>query len=180
MIALPTGLMFLFGQPVAPRSDADQISRLITTLSSHTRSPSDLLDPSLNSSERAKNLSRFSASPFELTLRPTEGIPKITGDSVAVPVRVHYSTKGNYLDADATAHFVKRDGTWYFSDYDFLSMPIFLIVAIISCVVVGIAYAAVVLVLWRRALRRERLGLNAVTIFIPFFWPVLFRQTRTK
>jgi hypothetical protein len=54
-----------------------------------------------------------------------------------------------------------------------------LIVVLVAGVLVGIGYAATVLVLWSRLTGRGwRLGLHLLKVFVPFCWPSLFRQTR--
>lgn len=178
MLALLGGVMSYAQAPVSG-SDADQIAGLIARLCDHSKSPSDALDPSLNAAERDKNLRRLSAPRFELSLVPTDGIPKFAGDSVSVPVRVHFDAKdGNSLDVSATATFVKRNGTWYFSNFDFLSWPAFLILVLVVGVLVGIGYAVTVIVLMLKLLKHGALGLNGIRMFLPIFWPSLFRQTR--
>jgi hypothetical protein len=169
----------LSAQAPAGRSDAEQISRLLKDLSDHTRAPSDVLDPSLGSSSRDENLNRFSAQKYVLSLVPAEGIPPIAGETASVPIRVRFDDgEGNSLDADATAHFVKRDGVWYFSSFDFMACPAFLVIVFVVGMLVAVSYAATALTLWFRLLRRGLLAANLVKIYIPFCWPVLFRLIR--
>jgi uncharacterized membrane protein len=151
----------------------------MAALSDHSKTPSDVLDPNLSPSDRDKNLRHFSAPHYELSVVPTAGIPTVTGDSASVPIRVHFNAEdGNSLDASATARFVKRNGTWYFSNFDFMSWPVILILALVACVLVGIGYAATVLVLRSKLLKLGPLGINGAKMFLPFFWPSLFHQTR--
>jgi hypothetical protein len=169
----------LSAQTPTSRSDADQISALMASLSDHSKAPADVLDPSLSPSDREKNLHHFSAPHYELSLVPTQGIPVVIGDSASVPVRVHFNAEdGNSLDASATAQFVRRNGIWYFSNFNFMSWPAFLIVALVVCILVGIGYAATVLVLRSKLLKRGPLGASGIKMFIPFFWPTLFSRTR--
>lgn len=177
MLVLFWGAMSLGAQSPTSASDAEQIAGLMAGLSDHTIKPADVLDPNLAPSERDRNLRRFSEPNYELSLVPTEGVPAITGDSVSIPVRVHFDGRdGNTLDAGATAQFVKRNGKWYFSSFDFMSWPVFLIVVLVVGLLVGICYAATVLVLGSKLLRQGPLGVNAVKMFFPFFWPSLFRR----
>jgi len=170
--------MSLSAQP-STLSDADQISSLMAALSNQSKTPGDVLDPSLNPSDRDKNLHRLSAPHYELTIVPTQGVPPVTGDSASVPIRVHFDSKdGNSLDTNATAQFVKRNGRWYFSNFNFMGWPIFLTVVLVACLLVGTGYAATVLMLRSRLGKRGRLGVNGVKMLIPVFWPTLFRQTR--
>jgi Flp pilus assembly protein TadB len=172
-------VMSISAQSPASTSDADQIAGLMRSLGDHSKSPSDVLDPNLNPDERDKNLHHFSTSQYELSMTPTSGIPAITGDAVSVPVRVHFDAKdGNTLDANSTAQFIKRNGTWYFSNFAFLSWPAFLIVVLVVGLLVGIGYAAVVVVLMLRLFKHGPLGVNGIKMFFPIFWPQLFRQTR--
>jgi len=160
-------------------SDADQIAGLMRRLSDHSKSPSDVLDPGLSPTDREKNLHHFSAPQYELNVTPTSGIPAITGSSASVPVRVHFDGKdGNTLDASATAQFVKRNGTWYFSNFDFLSWPAFLIIVLVVGLLVGIGYAATVIVLMLKLVKHGPLGTNGIKMFFPIFWPRLFREAR--
>lgn len=160
-------------------SDADQIVELMKDLCTGSKTPTDALDPSLSPSERNRNVSKFGAQQFELTLVPTHGIPAITGDSASVPVRVHFkSESGDELDTGSTAEFVRRNGTWYFANFEFMAWPVFLVVVFVICMATGIGYAAIVLILRSRLVKKGRLGVNVVKIFLPFFWPSLFRETR--
>lgn len=177
MLGLLGVAMLLLAQAQTSRSDADQIISLMTALSDHSKPPADALDPNLYPSTRNKNLQHFSAPHYELNIVPTEGVQAITGDSASVPVRVHFdSHDGNSLDASATAQFIKRNGTWYFANFDFMRWPIFLVVVLVVCILIGIGYAAMVLVLRSKLVREGRLGMNGVKMFIPFFWPSLFRR----
>jgi hypothetical protein len=158
-------------------NDASQITALMAGLSDRSKTPAEVLDPNLDPSARAKSLQRFSAPHYELSIVPTEGVPAIDGDSASLPVRVHFDSQdGNSLDTSTTAHFVKRNGTWYFSSFDFMQWPMFLIVVLIGAILFGITYAATVLILRTKLLRQGQLGLNGVKMFIPFYWPSLFRH----
>ncbi|MDE1156353.1 MAG: hypothetical protein PW735_11585 [Acidobacteriaceae bacterium] len=172
--------MSLSARAQASKSDADQITGLLAALSNHAKVPSDVLDPTLSGPERDKNLGHFSSGPYELSVIPNDGAPVITGDSASVPVRVHYKADdGNSLDASATAQFIRRNGIWYFASFDFMKWPGFLIIVLVVCVLVGIGYAATVLVLWSRLTKHGALGgANAVKMFVPLFWGSLFRQSR--
>jgi len=160
-------------------TDAGQITDLMTGLSDRSKSPAEVLDPNLDPSARAKSLQRFSAPHYELSIVPIEGIPAIEGDSASMPARVHFDSKdGNSLDTSTTVHFVKRNGTWYFSSFDFMQWPIFLILVLVGAIVVGIGYAATVLLLRSKLVKEGQLGLNRVKMFIPFYWPSLFRHVQ--
>lgn len=160
--------------------DAGQIARLMAELSDHSKAPTALLDPGLGSDLRLKNLKPFSSGHYELSIAPKDGIPAITGQQVSVPVHVRFKSDGNELETDATANFINRNGSWYFADFDFLGWPTVLIVAVVGCLLVGIGYATVALVLIYRLQKRGPLGANVIKVFLPFFWRDLFRQTRAS
>jgi hypothetical protein len=180
ILSLWVATTLVFGQASSPKSDADQITGLMAALSSHSKTPADVLDPTLDPVERKKNLGHFGSSPYELNLVPTDALPAITGDSASVPIHVHYKAEdGNSLEAGATAQFVKRNDVWYFANFDFMGWPALLIVALVVTVSVGVGYAATVLVLGNRLVKQGKLGpSNMAKMFIPLFWPSLFRETR--
>lgn len=166
---------FLCAQAPTSTKDADQIKSLMAALSNHSKTPAEVLNPNLSPSDRDKNLDRLSAPNYELSIVP-EAAPTITNGLAAAPVRVHFDDQeGNRLDASATAHFIKVGNAWYFSNFDFMEWPLFLVGALVFGVLIGIAYAASVLILWRKLVRQGRLGANAVKMFFPIFWPSLFR-----
>jgi hypothetical protein len=166
---------FLCAQAPTSTRDADQIKSLMAALSNHSKMPAEVLNPNLSTSDRDKNLERLSAPNYELSIVP-EAAPTIANGSAAAPVRVHFNDQeGNTLDASATAHFIKVGNTWYFSNFDFMRVPLFLIFVIVVCALIGIAYATTVLVLWRRLMKQGRFGIDAVKVFFPIFWPSLFR-----
>ncbi len=151
---------------------------LMAALSSHTKTPDQALDPMANPVERDQSLKRLSDPHYDLILVPNDSTPMPDGDVSSVPVRVHFKTENSELEASATAQFIKRGSTWYFANYDFLAVPVFLIVVIIICCCVGVSYAATVLVLRSRLVKRGQLTpTTTFRLFIPFFWPSLFRQT---
>jgi len=171
-------IFFCYAQVAMSTSDTDQIQKLMAALSRRSVIPADVLDPNLSISERDKNLQRLGTPDYVLSIVP-EGVPEIKGDVASVRVRVRFDDRhGNTLDADSTAHFVKRGGTWYFSSFDFLEWPGFLIAVVILGILVGIFYAAAVLALWTRLSRKGKLGTNGIKMFFPIFWPSLFRIIR--
>ena len=166
--------IFLGAQSQASRSDADQIVGLMTGLSDHSKAPADVLDPKIEPSARSKNLQRFSAPDYELSIVPTGSAPAISRDAASVPVRVHFDSRdGNSLDVSTTAHFIRRNGTWYFANFDFMRWPVLLVVVFVICILFGIGYAVMVLVLRSKLVKEGRLE---VKMFIPLFWPSLFRK----
>ncbi|MGA7317479.1 MAG: hypothetical protein WBX22_26315 [Silvibacterium sp.] len=177
LFALLAGAMSAFSQAPASTTDTDQINALMANLSSHAKTPADALDPEVQGDLRGKNLGHFSAQPYDLSVTPNSSAMVVSGATASVPVRIHYKAEdGNSLDASATAQFVKRDGVWYFANYDFMKWPVVLIVVLLICVSVGIAYAATVLVLWSRLAKQRTRDGSVVKIFIPLFWPSLFRR----
>jgi hypothetical protein len=180
IICLCAATISATAQASSSKSDADQIIDLMSALSSHSKTPVDVLDPTLNPAEREKNLGHFSSSRYELNLVPTDALPIITGDAASIPIQVHYKAEdGNSLDSSATAEFVRRNGVWYFSNFGFMGWPALLLVVLFAGVSVGIGYAATVLVLRTRLAKQRKVGPSSMAkMFIPFFWPSLFRQTR--
>lgn len=165
---------YLSAQTQAP-NDANQIGSLVSGLCDHSRAVADALDPNLSSSDRAKNLSRFSDPHFELTLQ-TEGPTAITGGSASLPVWVHFKTEHFGLETSATLHFVKRNDTWYFANFDFLSIPTVLLLVGAVFIHLSVGYAGTVLTLWWKLSRQDQLSLADSKVLIPFFWPSLFRR----
>lgn len=179
MVGLLGATMILSAQVSQSKSDADQITSLMTGLSDHSKTPKDVLDPDLSPSERDKNLKRFGSLHYQLSLVPTESIQTIAGDSASVPVRVRFNAEnGNQLDTNATAQFVRRNGAWYFSSFDFMGWPMVLIIVLAVGLLVAIAYAAIILILRSRLAKPGRFGIDTVKMFFPFFWPELFQKTR--
>jgi hypothetical protein len=163
---------------IVPRNDVEQISSLVAALSNGSRPPSDVLNPNLSPSDRRKNLKHFRAKHYELSLVP-EGNSDIEGNSASVMVRVRFKNDdGDELNTSTTAHFVRRDGTWYFSDFDFMSWPGGLIVVLLVGAFAGVGYAATVLTLLRKLHERGSLASDGIKMFVPLFWPTLFRQIR--
>ncbi|WP_148214977.1 MULTISPECIES: hypothetical protein [Acidobacterium] len=178
MVGVLTMATSLFPPTARAQTGADQVRTLIAGLSDHAEAPARMLDPSLPATERKSNLHRLSTPNYDLSLIP-KGKVVIHGDTASVPVRVHFNDhEGNTLDTTATAHFVRRGDTWYFANFDFLKWPGFLVAVLAVGILLGIAYAAIVLMLWRKLSRGRRLGLNWVKIFFPIFWPALFRQAQ--
>ena len=127
----------------------------MAAVSNHSKSLAEVLDRNLSPPDRQKNLNRFSAPNYELSIVPTEGIPAVRGDTASLPVRVHFDAKdGNSLDTAATASFVRRGGEWYFKNFDFMSWPVFLIIVLVLGILTGVGYAATVLILRNRLLKR--------------------------
>lgn len=175
-----TGLAIsLCAQIPASANDAYQIKSLMSALSNKSKTPADVLNPNLAPSVRDKDLNRFSAPNYDLSIVP-EAAPAITDHFAAVPVRVSFDDRnGNTLNASVTAHFIKVGNTWYFSDFDFMKWPVFLIAVLVAGILIGIAYAATILVLLRRLIRDRQLRVSAMMkMFFPIFWPSLFRATR--
>ncbi len=161
--------------------DARQILDLLDSMSRHSRSPSDLLDPQLSADEKSKSLKHFSASHYDLRLIPTTAISEVDGERARVPVRVQFDDgNGNTADLTAVATFVKREGIWYFSNYDFMEWPISLIAVSVVLCLIGIGYSVTVIVLTRRLAARKSPRSRSLRVFIPFFWPQLFRGCRSE
>jgi hypothetical protein len=155
------------------------ISRLIASLSNHSVSPAKALDPAVTGESRTSELKLLSDAGYELTITPT-GEPEWSGDSrVSIPAKVQFKDETTGLDISARVEFVERNGEWYFADYNFLKMPWLFWLFAIAMFAYALLTAATVIVLRRRLVRSGQLrGANYIKIFIPFFWPSLFRVTR--
>src|SRR6185312_9977307 len=93
LIAL-SGLLviaMLLAAQAPSKSDTDQITALMASLSDHAKMPADVLDPALSGPERDRNLGYFSPTRYELSIVIRDGAPTIIDDSASVPVRVHYT-----------------------------------------------------------------------------------------
>ncbi|WP_125486669.1 hypothetical protein [Edaphobacter aggregans] len=148
-------------------------------LTGHRRSPDLLLDP--NSVNRNNEVDRLRDASYVLSLT-SEGNPQFTGPGTAnIPVRVRFKTANEELDTSSEAHFVLRGTTWYFSDFRFLAFPNALIVVLVVGCLIGVFYAASMLILRSRLLRSGQLNFKTQTkLFVPFFWPSLFKSTQER
>ena len=177
-ILMILGTRLVAGQG-ARTDDVAQIKNLMSQLSDRSAKPVEVLDRGLSPSDRDKALKVLADPNYELTVVPIEGINGINGDTASLPVRVHFKTESTEEEISSTAQFVKRKGVWYFSSFNFVEVPNWFTVGMVFCFLMGVAYAALVLILRARLARRGQLvGLNWARIFIPFFWPSLFRADR--
>ena len=168
----------LLCQAIPRNDDADQISKLLLALSEQSKPPADVLDPTLAPNDRDRSLKHFGVAPYKLNIQMTAS-PAITGDMASAKIRVYYrSESGDALETSATARFIKRNGKWYFTNFDFLAVPPVLVLVIALGTLVGIGYAAVVLVLRKRMVQSRLSRGKFIQMFIPVFWPSLFRKTR--
>jgi hypothetical protein len=174
LLVLPS--LSLFGQD-AHRSDTEQIMTLMKKLTDHSASPDALLDPALGDPARKSSLDYFIDPYYQLTLVPRKEI-KIEPDGRAtVPVRVYFKNRTSSLDAPVNVKFIKRGDSWYFANFDFLGWPPILLVVVIVMPTLGAAYGIGVLIVWSRLKKQGRLKrANFIKIFIPVFWPKLFRE----
>jgi len=165
----------LFSQP-GVSADESEIKKLLSDLSEHSIKPSSVLDPSLNQERRDKNLAYFTDS-YQLRVVPTAPFWIKADGSADVSVRVEFKNATTELSADSTARFIKRNGVWYYADFDFLGFPPVLILTMVIGFTVAVSYATTVLVLRWRLVRHGRLSWsNRVKLFIPIFWPRLFSR----
>jgi hypothetical protein len=152
---------------------------LISGLCEHSTSPQLLIDPLLGAERRDKNLSRFADRAYVLTVAPIADFRFVSAGRAELLARVHFKSVDTEVDADSTISFVKRNGTWYFANYDFVSFPTTLIVVIALSVLMGIAYAAVIINLRIRLGHRIWQDLVWLKVFVPVFWPSLYRLGRS-
>jgi hypothetical protein len=159
--------------------DAEAISRLAAALADHSVSPSAALDPALRTAQRTEALSILQDPGYELSLVPTRSVEVSPNGTAEMPVRVHFKTADSESEMWATVHFVRRDGAWYFADYNFLVMPIWLYITAIGLLVIALAWSAVAVWLYYRVSRTGQMSVaNNFKCCVPIFWPEIYRQTR--
>ena len=94
-------LLLLFANVVHAQfdssADKNAISKLLNGLSDHSMKPVDVLDPSLNSKERATSLGYFSYPSYQLSLVPLGAIEIKADGSAVVPVKVSFKTENKEL-----------------------------------------------------------------------------------
>jgi hypothetical protein len=159
----------------------EEIDALIGTLASHSANPVDLLDPGITGIERVNRVSVFAKLDYEFRFQPS-GDLKINGDIVSLPGRMYFKNPQKQISVTTELNFVRREGRWYFADYDFAIFPVWAIALMALGCSISIGYAVGILIL--RA-RLDRLGIlwqgtNWIKIFLPFLWPTMFRVTSVK
>ena len=171
-------------QSSAPGNDRGQINSLLARISNQSISLGDALDPNLSPSQRTQEIKRFGSSHYELEITATGQISPSDTNSASLPVRVHYKADdGNALDVDSKASFVKRNGTWYFANFDFMVWSPFLVIVTLLFGLVGVGYAVMVLFLRYRLRKRGIKGLKGLRALIPMLWPSILselRETRNR
>jgi hypothetical protein len=162
LLLLISACPFLISNPAHCQAqtdpDRDQIQELITKLASHT-SPDSLLDPSLPEQARIDQLRRF-ANSFELSLTP-EGPIEVSGSTARASERLKFesssATSNEDMEKSVSLTFVKRNGQWYFANYDFLKVSTVEIVIFICGMLFAATWTFFVLRKWR-TLRKKRTG----------------------
>jgi hypothetical protein len=158
--------------------DKREILVLLQGLADHSAKPSDVLDPDLGEKQRDRALTYFSDPEYQLSLQSAGDASFTDNDSASMPVHFRFKTSSSESDSKCRVDFVKRSGKWYFANYDFLSFPIVIIVLIGIGGIIGISYASAVLLLRSKLIRAGKLDItNRVKMFIPVFWPTLFRSS---
>jgi hypothetical protein len=167
----------LSAQERSSSEDASKILERIVALEKHSEAPEALLDPELPDSSQTEQLKYLAGKEYHLSITPLGG-PRLVDDQRAVlKARIHFKDLHGESDITTEIAFVKRGSQWYFANYDFLGWTIGLVVFIILGSFVGIAFAAMVLIL--RARLRKAGQLNAKTsalTFFPFAWPSLWKR----
>lgn len=162
--------------PINSQSNNEQITNLMTAICRHQIQPEEVLDPRIDQKERVANLLYFKDPSYQLRLVPTGEIKVSADGSASVPVQVRFKSENREIETSNTVRFVKRDGIWYFASFNFLEFPATALLIIILGVSVSVAWAAGVLFVRSRLVRKKQLhGLNWIKIFIPFFWRSLSR-----
>ena len=159
--------------------DIAKIHALLSRLASAPTAPATWLDPQRVNAEREKDFSHFHSNNWGLRIESTGGVVGTAPDRASVPVHVYSADRnGNSFEAESTAQFIKRDAEWYFANYDFMGSSTFLRVVLSLGFFFGIGYATVVLNLLVKMRQRQDLDIADVKVYIPFFWPSLFRRLR--
>lgn len=159
--------------------EEEAIARLLESLSNHSVTPESALDPTLSGEHRKTQLDLLSDHSYELAIRPS-GQPVWLGDStLSIPAKIQFKDETTTLDISSKVELVRRNGQWYFANYDFLRVPWLFWLFAVAMLAYGVLTAVTVIILRRRLIQSGHLrGGNYIKIFIPFFWPSLFRLTR--
>jgi hypothetical protein len=163
------------------QSSADQaaVENVAEALAQHTVTPDKALDPAIVGKQRSDTLSLFEDPNYELTFAPKGEAHTAPDGKLEWPVHLIFKSETKGLEEDETLEFVKRDGVWYFANYDFLKFPWLFWFFALAMLAYAVLTAVATIVLRRRLIRCGQLrGANYVKIFIPFYWPALFRLTR--
>jgi hypothetical protein len=177
-------ISFVFASAYAgqslPQNDSQSIKLLLSQLSDPSKRPSALLDPMLQPASASKSLEAFQGR-YEISAVPTSEITITDSDKATVPVRVHYrSDRGDSTDANSVASFVRRNGVWYFADFDFVHWNAFPIVVSLLFGLTGTGYVIMVLFVRYRMRRSGIKGLPILKSWIPFLWPSILSETKAK
>jgi len=159
-------------------ADDQQISAIIGRLVAH-ENPQLLLDPKVTGEKRFEELSHF-RSYYTIGLWP-ESEAKVSGKTATVPARLDFkSSSGNSSEEighDVHLNFIKRDGQWYFADYDFLNLTAWEIIMFGAAIFLATAWMGGTVLKWR-SLREHRTGPLRISELIadyftainPFTW----------
>jgi hypothetical protein len=157
-----------------------EVTALFQKLEQHQSTPAELLDPMLPVDKRQQDIEKLGNPNYRMKLEQT-GPAKVSGNRAEVPVRVHLEDGNSVFDAETSLELVNRNGSWYFSSYDFLSFGVFFTIMVVVGCLVGVTYAAVVLTLRKKLKDKGKLSASStLKLFIPVFWLALLRQVRAE
>ena len=114
------------------------VEQLVQSLQSHTLTPAQALDPTLDQRAREGQLRRFRNGNFRLEIEPSTSVS--TGSdgfaSMQASFRL-YDGMATRMRTDATLQFVQRGDRWYFANYNFLDVSGFLLRVLVGLVVIA-------------------------------------------
>jgi hypothetical protein len=181
---IQVALLLVFAFQSAPQkqsaaSDEAAIQALIASLEAHRAAPAELLDPDLERERRQKSLAAFRDKLYQVSFYEKSPLVFADGTHASMDTRVHFRDGHSEATMTTTLNFVRRDGDWYFADYEFLGFPPVLIAVVVVAATVGIGFAVMVLVLRARLRRTGKLDISRqLLVFAPFAWPALWRESQ--
>jgi hypothetical protein len=154
-------------------SDQQQIQALIEKLVSH-EPVQGLLDPLMPVSEREKQTRPFAIS-YDITLVP-EGPIQVSGTTAKAPMRLTFenssATSHEQMEESIHLDLVKRNGQWYFANYDFLKSSLGEILAFIGAMLIAVTWGFGTL-RKMHILRKKRSGPFQVSGFISDYFQAI-------
>jgi hypothetical protein len=142
---------------VAQNTDELDIDRLFQDLRQtliRRSTPEDLLSPSLTASQRQKEAQK-AVRPY-VTLQFKYNIADLqrtNTNEAKLPLIMEWETARESGRLTDSAELEKVGDRWYFRDFDFMAFPWVIVLGACS---IGVAFAIVVLYLYRRSSKRQR------------------------
>lgn len=160
--------------------DEAAIQALIASLEAHRATPAASLDPGLDQERRHKSLAAFEDKLYQVSFYERSPLVFADENHASMDTRVHFRDGHSEATMTTTLKFVRRDGHWYFANYEFLGFPAVLIAVVVVAAAVGISFAVMVLVLRARLRRTGRLDISRrMLVFVPLAWPALWKESQS-